>query len=98
VLHVPTNQGKLFFKATAQETIYEAALTQSLSRWFPDCMPEFVSVDTGRGWMLMRDGGQQLRASIRPTQDITPWKPPRGMKYKACGACHETCPPPLTIG
>ena len=75
VLHVPTDQGKLFFKATAHETIYEAALTQALARWFPDCMPEFVAVDAGRGWMLMRDGGEQLRASIRPTKDIAPWKP-----------------------
>ena len=23
----------------------------------------------------MRDGGEQLRASIRPTQDIKPWEP-----------------------
>jgi hypothetical protein len=38
-------------------------------------MPEFVAVDTGRGWMLMRDGGEQLRASIRPVKDIAPWKP-----------------------
>lgn len=75
VLHVPTDQGTLFFKATAHETIYEAALTQSLSRWFPDCMPELIAVDVTRGWMLMQDGGEQLRASIRPTQDITPWKP-----------------------
>ena len=75
VLHVPTDQGKLFFKATAHETIYEAALTQALAHWFPDCMPELVAVDAGRGWMLMRDGGEQLRASIRPTKDIAPWKP-----------------------
>jgi hypothetical protein len=38
-------------------------------------MPELVAVDVARGWMLMRDGGEQLRESIRPTQDITPWKP-----------------------
>jgi aminoglycoside/choline kinase family phosphotransferase len=75
VLRIPTAQGNLYFKATAHETIYEAALTLSLSRWFPDCMPEFISVDTARGWMLMRDGGEQLRASIRPTKDISPWKP-----------------------
>lgn len=75
VLHVPTDQGKLFFKASASETIYEAALTQSLARWFPDCMPEFVAVEARRGWMLMRDGGEQLRASIRPVKDISPWKP-----------------------
>jgi hypothetical protein len=75
VLHIPTDQGKLFFKATAHETIYEAALTQSLARWFPNCMPEFVAVDTGRGWMLMRDGGEQLRLSIRPAKDVAAWKP-----------------------
>lgn len=75
VLHVPTDQGKLFFKATAPETIYEAALTQALARWFPDCMPELVAVETGRGWMLMLYGGEQLRASIRPTKDIAPWMP-----------------------
>ena len=75
VLHVPTSEGKLFFKATAAETIYEAALTQKLASWFPDCMPELVAVDVTRGWMLMRDGGEQLRLSIRPRKDITPWEP-----------------------
>ena len=75
VMHIPTDQGKLFFKATAPETIYEAALTQALANWFPDCMPEFVAVDPRRGWMLMRDGGEPLRASIRPTKDLAPWKP-----------------------
>jgi hypothetical protein len=75
VLRVPTNEGMLFFKATAQETVYEAALTQALAGWYPHCMPEFVAVDTTRGWMLMRDGGEPLRASIRPTKDITPWTP-----------------------
>jgi len=75
VLCVSTNEGMLFFKATAAETVYESALTQMLAGWYPDCMPELVAVDTSRGWMLMRDGGEQLRASIRPTQDITPWEP-----------------------
>ncbi len=75
VLHVPTNEGKLYFKATAPETIYEIALTQKLAEWFPDCQPELVAVDTTRGWMLMRDSGEQLRASIRPTQDVKPWEP-----------------------
>jgi hypothetical protein len=38
-------------------------------------MPELVAVDATRGWMLLRDGGEMLRASIRPTQDIALWKP-----------------------
>jgi aminoglycoside/choline kinase family phosphotransferase len=46
-----------------------------LAGWYPDCMPELLAVDAPRGWMLMRDGGEQLRASIRPTQDIAPWEP-----------------------
>lgn len=75
ILVVPTEQGRLFFKATALETIHEAALTQKLAEWFPDCMPELVAVDVMRGWMLMRDGGEQLRKIIRPAQDIRPWAP-----------------------
>jgi hypothetical protein len=75
VLRVPTNEGTLFFKATAAETIYESALTQKLAGWFTDCTPELLAVDTTRGWMLMRDGGETLRGSIRPTQDVTPWEP-----------------------
>jgi hypothetical protein len=75
VLHVPTNEGMLYFKATAVETIYESALTRMLADWYPDCMPDLIAMDTARGWILMRDGGEQLRASIRPTQDIAPWQP-----------------------
>ena len=75
VMRVPSNEGMLFFKATADETVYEAALTQKLAGWYPDCMPELVAVDITRGWILMRDGGEQLRVSIRPTQDIQPWEP-----------------------
>jgi hypothetical protein len=75
VLIVPTSDGRLFFKATAPETIYEAALTQKLAEWIPDCMPELVSVDPIRGWMLMRDSGEQLRQFIRPARDVKPWIP-----------------------
>lgn len=75
VLRIPTNEGMLFFKATAPETVHEIALTQALAGWYPDYMPELVAFDVKRGWMLMRDGGEPLRASIRPTQDIAPWTP-----------------------
>ena len=75
VMRVPTRNGTIFFKATALETVFEMALTQKMAGWYPDCMPELIAVDRERGWMLMRDGGEQLRASIRPTQDIMPWEP-----------------------
>ena len=75
VMRVPSNEGMLFFKATASETKYEIPLTQKLAEWFPKDMPELIAVDIARGWMIMRDGGEQLRASIRPTQNIKPWEP-----------------------
>lgn len=74
VMNFMTSEGRLYFKATAPETIYEAALTQRLADWYPQYIPKFISVDIDRGWMLMRDGGEKLRASIRPTKDISPWK------------------------
>lgn len=75
VMRVPTREGILFFKATAAETVHETALTAALATWYPDCMPKLVAVDTTRGWMLMRDGGEQLRSFIRPNKDIAPWEP-----------------------
>src|SRR6266508_2560009 len=57
VMRVPTDEGTLFFKAIASETVYESALTEKLAEWYPDCMPELIAVDAARGWMLMRDGG-----------------------------------------
>ncbi len=75
VLIVPTREGRLFFKATAPETLYEVSLTEKLAGWIPDCMPELVAVDPVRGWMLMRDSGEQLRQFIRPARDVKPWVP-----------------------
>lgn len=75
VMRVPTNEGTIFFKATASETIYEIALTRLMADIHPDILPELIAVDTTRGWMLMRDGGEQLRASTRPTQDVRAWEP-----------------------
>lgn len=75
VMRVQSDAGMLFFKATAPETVYETALTGKLAGWFPDCMPELVAVDAAQGWMLMRDSGEQLRASIRPMKDVKPWEP-----------------------
>ena len=75
VMRVPSSEGTLFFKATAGETIYEIPLTKMMAGWFPDCMPDLVAVEPLRGWMLMRDSGDTLRGSIRPTKDVSPWEP-----------------------
>ncbi len=75
VMEAESEQGKLFFKATAPETIHEIELTEKLAAWYPDDMTELLAVDVDQGWLLMRDGGEQLRASIRSTKDIKPWEP-----------------------
>ena len=66
VLTVPAEEGRLFFKATALETIFEAALTQKLAEWQPDCMPELVS---GRRARLDADARWRRAASPFHTTD-----------------------------
>lgn len=75
VMRVQSNEGVLFFKATAPDKKNEIALTQKLAKWFPDLMTEVIAVDIPRGWILMRDGGDTLRSIISPAQDIKPWEP-----------------------
>jgi hypothetical protein len=98
VLRIPTDLGTLFFKATPPETGYEAALTRALAGWYPECMPEFVAVDEQRAWMLMRDGGTPLRASIRPTKDLAPWNPVISLYSEMQAAATEHVPDLLALG
>jgi len=73
VLRVPTSEGDIYFKAASPVDQYEPVLLRTLAGWRPNLVPELLSVDTRRGWLLMRDAGQMLRNTIRPTQDIRSW-------------------------
>jgi len=75
VMSVESDQGTIFFKAVAPETMSEIPLTEKLVKWYPDDMLELIAIDAKRGWLLMRDGGEQLRSLIRPTKDIKVWEP-----------------------
>ncbi|HVD44571.1 MAG TPA: hypothetical protein VNB92_04400 [Rubrobacter sp.] len=75
LLRVPTGEGGIYFKAVSPVHPYEPALLGSLELWRPDCVPRLLSVDTGRGWVLMRDAGRRLREIIRTTQDLRHWLP-----------------------
>ena len=75
VLRVPTNGGDTYFKACPPALEYEAAVTQALYRWRPDCIPAVLAVDAGRGWLLMADGGETLRQSIQIPTLIKPLSP-----------------------
>ena len=98
VLRIPTDQGTLFFKATAAETNHEVALTQKLAAWFPKATPELLETETAQGWMLMRDGGEALRKSIRPNKDIQPWNPVIQLFSEVQFGCVEHVPELLSLG
>lgn len=74
VLQVPTDGGLLYMKATAPVLAHEPALTQALSRWRPDCMPEVLAADLERGWILMRDSGVSLRSLLTTDGQIRRWQ------------------------
>lgn len=98
VLRVPTDQGTLFFKATAAETVYETALTQKLAEYYPAHLPRLIATDTTQGWMLMRDAGEALRGSIRPNKDIKPWTPVIKLLSEVQVGCVDHVPELLALG
>ena len=74
VLRVPTSIGDIYFKAVVPELAYESALTQTLSHWYPHCMPQVLAADTEQGWLLMSDGGMRLRETLKTEDDIQHWE------------------------
>lgn len=51
----------------------EAALTQALARWRPDCTVPLLAVDPGRGWLLTPESGVTLRSAFRYPEQIDHW-------------------------
>jgi hypothetical protein len=74
VLRIPTTEGDVYFKAVAEGFAFEPALTARLAELRPDRLPELVSVDTGRRWLLMRDGGERLRELVHDARDLHHWE------------------------
>lgn len=73
VLRVPTNNGDFYFKACTPVLSHEAAVTQALYRWRPDCIPAVLQIDARQGWLLMADGGQTLRRAFEQTTPADVW-------------------------
>ncbi len=61
VLRVPTAQGNLYFKAPAPAFAFEPALTAKLYQLLPGQVPQVLVIDEQRHWMLMQDGGTEIR-------------------------------------
>jgi len=72
-LRVPTNDGALWFKATIPALAHESAVVELLATRAPTLVPGLVAVDHDRGWMLMRDGGEQLRTQIERERSLERW-------------------------
>jgi aminoglycoside phosphotransferase (APT) family kinase protein len=72
-LRVPTGDGDLWFKANIAELAHELAAVELLGARSPDSVPELVAADHGTGWMLMRDGGEQLRSVIERERQLEHW-------------------------
>jgi hypothetical protein len=73
VLRVPTDGGDVWFKANMPELAHEAVAVQLLAARRPDCVPPLLAVDDERGWMLMGDAGEQLRAVVSREHDLGRW-------------------------
>ncbi len=74
VLRAPTTEGPFWFKANAAPHAFEAGLLAILERVVPGAVPELVAIDPGRGWLLMRDGGERLRELVHSSRDLYHWE------------------------
>lgn len=74
VLRAPTESGEFYFKANAPVSAFEAAVTQALFRWRPDCTPEVLAVESAQGWLLMADGGPRVREALGERGDVRVWE------------------------
>lgn len=73
VLRVPTTEGDLYFKASAPVQAFEVPLLAVLREDFADRLPEVLSYDVERAWMLMRDAGVPLREVVKTPHDVHHW-------------------------
>jgi hypothetical protein len=71
---VPTNEGDLYFKACLPALKQEVRVTQLLSLFRPDILPDLVAVQPDQGWLLMRDGGPTLRTYKGSDQYLVHWR------------------------
>lgn len=73
-LSVPTNDGRVWFKAGGPGNRYEAALLDALARWNSGGVLAPLAVDVDRGWLLLPDGGTRLREAIADGPGLDHWE------------------------
>ncbi|MFC6016653.1 phosphotransferase [Plantactinospora solaniradicis] len=70
---VPTDAGRVWFKANVPGNGFEAAVVGALAGWAPDFVVAPLAVDPDRGWLLSPDGGPTLRAATADRPDPARW-------------------------
>lgn len=72
-LRIPTTTGDVWFKANDESLRHEAAVVQRLASRRPDAVPPLLAADFGKGWMLMGDAGESLRAVVERERSLERW-------------------------
>jgi hypothetical protein len=67
VLRAPTTSGVVWMKATGPGTAFEVGLYELLGRTVPDRVLTPIAADTGRGWIVLPDGGPPLADRVTET-------------------------------
>lgn len=70
---IATDRGVAYFKAPSPPFSFEAAVTEALAAWRPDCMAPLLAVDRETGWMLSADAGTTLRQLGQTVAQIPHW-------------------------
>ena len=73
VLAVPTDHGRVFFKANEPAYRREAARVAFLGARRPDLVPAPLAADPATGWMLLADAGAPLRDLVERERDVSRW-------------------------
>lgn len=60
VLTAPTDDGRVWLKATGPESFYEVAVHVCLAATAPDHLPVLLAQNPARGWLLLRDHAPDL--------------------------------------
>lgn len=72
-LTVPTDRGRLWFKAGGPGSGYEAALLDALTGWSVPHVLLPVASEPARGWLLLPDGGSLLRDGLDGGPGLEDW-------------------------
>jgi hypothetical protein len=73
VMRVPTEEGPVWFKANDASLRHEADIVELLSCRHPEAVPPLLARDPERGWMLMSDAGENLRAVVPRERSLSRW-------------------------